>query len=143
MKQIMVFTAIIGLFIPSIGFTGQYADQINAQLAFIHLAHVSSGWEETHDTMFGKLNNRESGSFSFNLRKGLQYKIVSVCDEDCGDLDLVLYDESGHQIDEDTTPDSMPIVEARPRWTGKFRLKVRMYECSQNPCFYAFNIFGR
>lgn len=120
-----------------------YRDQVKAQLALIKLAGSQSGWEETHNDKFDKLDDGESDSFSFRLQKGRSYKIISVCDNDCSDLDLILYDENDQEISKDNGDDSMPMVEVRPKWTGRFSLKVRMYSCKNNPCYYAICILGK
>ena len=42
---------------------------------------------------------------------GTSYQIVGVCDTDCSDLDLVLYDRDGEPVAEDILPDDVPIIE--------------------------------
>ena len=118
-------------------------DEVKTQLAVLKLAALSGGWEETHNDKISKLNNRESDSFTFNLYKGNSYKIVSVCDNDCSDLDLVLYDENQNEISRDNSRDSIPIVEVTPAWSGEFKLKVVMFSCSANPCLYGISILGK
>jgi hypothetical protein len=143
MKAMMIASLIILLF-SSISWGGEsYRDQVKAQLALIKLAGNSEGWEETHNDKFDKLDNGESDSFSFNLQRGKSYKIISVCDNDCSDLDLILYDENNNEINRDNSDDSTPMVEVRPKWTGQFSLKVSMYSCESNPCYYAICILGK
>jgi hypothetical protein len=54
--------------------------------------------------------------------------IYAVCDEDCLDIDLFLYDETGTLVDADEALDSYPIVTAP--YEGNFTLQVNMPNCT-------------
>ena len=71
------------------------------------------------------------------------YGFVGVCDQDCGDLDLYLRDDSGTLIDSDTGPDDTPTVTVTPRYTGAFRLYVKMVQCKAAPCRWGLGIYIR
>lgn len=135
-------TVLVGLLLPA-AYAGEYTDQVKAQLATIKLIGLSEGWAESHGNKFDTLDSGRSDSFEFTLRKGNDYKVISVCDEDCSDLDITLYDENDREIAKDTSTDSTPVVSVSPRWTGSFTLKVTMYECSSNPCFYGISILAK
>lgn len=144
MKALIAITAIvISLAIPMATLGGEYTDHVEAQLALIKLAVLADGWTETHNDKFDKLDNGDSDSFSFTLEKGKSYKVISVCDNDCSDIDMVLYDENDNEISKDTKEDSMPIVEATPKWTGDFRLDVKMHSCRTSPCYYGISVLGK
>jgi hypothetical protein len=68
---------------------------------------------------------------------------VAFCDEDCSDIDLYLEDENGNEIDSNVSTDDVPIIECRPAWSGRFQIRVRMYECSVEPCYFGVGVFGR
>ena len=123
--------------------TPDYLDQVRAQLDLIKLAAASDGWEETHNPKFDGLGDGDSDSFWFTLEEGKTYQVVSVCDEDCSDIDLTLYDENGDVTSRDISTDSLPMVEASPSRTGRFRLEVEMHSCSSSICFYGISVFGR
>lgn len=123
-------------------FAGKYTDQVTILLDRVETAMAGRGYEQTHNPKIDKLRRGDSDSFSFTLKKGMSYKIVSVCDADCSDLDLTLTDESGNEIDSDDQKDDMPIVSVRPRWTGKFTLRVKMFACNNSPCYYGIGIYG-
>lgn len=71
------------------------------------------------------------------LRSGYDYTFAGVCDDDCDDLDLQLFDENGNLIDEDLLADDVPVVSVSPSWTGVFHVKVIMASCYIEPCRYA------
>jgi hypothetical protein len=68
---------------------------------------------------------------------------VGVCDNDCSDLDLVLYDADGDQVDSDVQTDDVPIVQVTPRETMRYRVKVLMPTCKTNPCWYGIGVYGK
>jgi len=89
----------------------------------------------------GSLRNGQRTDWSIFLVKEVDYRIHGVCDNDCRDLDLVLLDERGNEISQDTSTDDIPIVNARPKWTGRFTLRVIMADCKVNPCNYGVRFF--
>ena len=110
------------------------SDIVQRQVLQIGLLLASEGYELTHDIRYSSLSEGKSNNYYFTLDRGTTYKIYAVCDGDCGDIDLCLFDENGNEIDCDESEDDMPLVSATPKWTGRFRLWVKMYECSINPC---------
>ncbi|MGA7935472.1 MAG: hypothetical protein WCA35_18115, partial [Kovacikia sp.] len=71
------------------------------------------------------------------------YGLIGVCDRDCRDLDLRLYDENGNLVAADTSSDDTPFVSLTPRWSGQFYLRVDMANCRANYCYYGVGVFGR
>jgi hypothetical protein len=91
----------------------------------------------------GTLNAGQSSTVPASLNQGVEYRIVGVCDQDCGDLDLSLIDQNNVTVSQDTSTDNSPIVSVAPQWTGPFTLQVSMYQCSNQPCYFAVALFGR
>ncbi len=102
------------------------------------------GWDYTLVEMRnGQLDNGKSQNIFLNLRQNTNYAIVAVCDEDCTDLDLTLFDGNGNKVDQDSHLDDIPLVKVTPRWNGLFRLEVGMSACSVEPCAYRIGVLGR
>ena len=120
----------------------EYIAAVRAQLAAVKSVYEGRGFQETHYDEVDRLGAGASTDWEYQLQEGVTYHFISVCDQDCGDLDLTLFDESGNQVSEDTTEDSVPIVEVTPRWTGKFTLNVSMYHCGNPPCYYGISVMG-
>lgn len=55
--------------------------------------------------------------------------IWAICDLNCDDLDLVLYDAKGRVVDADDLSDDYPVVQAPHE--GNFSVRVIMYYCTQ------------
>jgi hypothetical protein len=118
-------------------------DEVKEQLISIVYVMALDGYELTHDAVYTYLDQYESDAFDLNLKKSYAYKIIAACDGDCGDIDLTLYDESGNEIAEDIGNDDYPVVQVSPRWTGAFKLKIKMYDCDVEPCKVGIVVFGQ
>lgn len=121
----------------------EYEAVVRAQLEAVKAIGQGEGFRHTFDDRYDLLGNRASDEYSFELKSGREYFIAAVCDQDCSDLDLKLFDENDNVIAEDDLVDDAPIVRVTPRWSGKFRLSVTMYDCSNAPCFYGISVMGR
>jgi hypothetical protein len=101
------------------------------------------GYSMTHRIYTGSLNNSRNEMVSLDLDIGTQYAIMGACDTDCSDLDFVLYDPAGNQIDDDVEMDDVPLVSVTPRRSGTYRVKVVMATCTAEPCRYGVAVFGK
>jgi hypothetical protein len=64
------------------------------------------------------------------LARGADYRIVAVCDQDCRDLDMEVYDSSGRSLGRDTADDDWPQVAVRPAESGAHTVKLWLHRCS-------------
>lgn len=133
------------LVLPLGGFVqaNEYEAVVRAQLVAIKSIGEGEGYRHAFDDHYDLLGNRASDEYTFQLKSGREYFIAAVCDQDCSDLDLKLYDENDNVIAEDELVDDAPIVRVSPRWSGNFRLTVTMYDCGNAPCFYGVSVMGR
>lgn len=121
----------------------EYEAVVRAQLVAIKSIGEGEGFRHTFDDHYDLLGNQASDDYTFELKSGREYFIAAVCDQDCSDLDLKLFDENDNVIAEDALVDDAPIVRVTPRWSGKFRLNVTMFDCGNAPCFYGISVMGR
>lgn len=129
--------------IPGIGSAGVYQEQVENKLTIVKFAGLAGGWAETHAGATGTLRDGGTTAFTLSLKRGITYKIFSVCDQDCTDIDLALFDERDNRISTDTRSDAYPYVEVTPRWTGPFTLRVAMEACGRNPCDFGVVVLGK
>lgn len=113
------------------------------QLNLMGKLFLEQGYNKTHNFKFGTLRDDEHEFVYFELDDGWTYKILAVCDEDCKDLDLCLFDENNNTIECDQKIDDLPLISITPRWTGEFKLRIKMFNCEINPCSYGIGIFGK
>ena len=64
-----------------------------------------------------------------------------MCDGDCSDMDLTLFDPGGTQLASDLATDDVSIVRTRPGRAGTYSVAVQMAGCSVDPCSYAIQAF--
>uniref|UniRef100_A0A8J6ZXF8 Uncharacterized protein n=1 Tax=Desmonostoc muscorum LEGE 12446 TaxID=1828758 RepID=A0A8J6ZXF8_DESMC len=129
---------------PTVAFANRWVDSLRAQLIRTGVAlDLGGNYELTHDPFVDQLSRNQSNYITINLRRGIDYGIVGVCDQDCRDIDLKLYDEDGNLIDSDINSDDKPAVRVRPRWSAQFKIKVTMARCRANYCYYGIGAFGR
>jgi hypothetical protein len=55
-------------------------------------------------------------------------RIYGWCDQDCYDLDLMLYDTNNNLLSQDVATDAQPVVAAP--YAGQFRIMVTMPNCN-------------
>jgi len=91
----------------------------------------------------GRLFSRQTGGLRVNLKAGESYLAIGLCDENCTDLDLAIYDVHGVEIASDTLEDAIPIIEFAPKKTGDFMLRTRLIRCDFEPCVYVTGTFGK
>lgn len=121
----------------------RYVRAVRLQLNAFRTVLEERGYDKTHEYKIDSLGNRRSDSFTLSLQKGMRYVLVSVCDQDCSDIDVKVFDENNNEVGRDTEEDDKPIVEVTPRWTGQFRIRIEMFNCNRNPCYYGIGVFGK
>lgn len=127
---------------PSAG-QPDYRAQILERLQQVEQAFAAQGFARVGEPNVGQLRQGQSFNVPATLETGTEYRIIGVCDNDCGDLDLVLYDQSSNMISQDTLVDAAPVVSVAPQWTGPFTVQARMHQCTVEPCYYALVLYGR
>jgi hypothetical protein len=128
---------------PAASAQSRWREQVNHQIGNASKILEERGFQLTHDVYDGSLGNEGSEFLTLTLHAGTQYAVVAVCDNDCSDIDLRLYDENDTELDSDVENDDKPIVAIVPPRDGKFRLKVIMAKCATSPCFYGVGVYGK
>lgn len=128
---------------PLVVLANEYTDQIRTQLLGAALSLGFGNYSLSYDPYVDTLDSDRSEYLTVNLVSGTSYALVGVCDEDCQDLDLRLYDENNNLISSDTDSDDFPVVSVTPRWSGQYQLQATMYNCSTSYCYYGVGVFNR
>ena len=116
---------------------------IMAQLQQAHAALGQQGFQIVGEPYSGGLQQGQSWNVPAQLYPGYDYRVVGVCDRDCADLDLVVFDPSGAPFVQDTSTSSQPVVGIQTPYPGNFTIQVQMYNCSVAPCYYAIALWAR
>ena len=117
--------------------------QVQRQLDRANTFLTGRGYALTHDIRTGELRDHDAESFTLELQGGHTYAVLGVCDADCMDIDLRLFDQDGDEVDADIETTYYPIVEVRPVHTAQFRVHVMMATCQTSPCRYGVGVFGK
>ncbi len=106
---------------------------------------MAQGWPQVPsvpDAVVGLDPNGEH-RWQVRLRGGRSYAFIGACDNECSNLDLILEDGSGAQIDSDVLPDDYPLVEVTPPADGVYTLRIQLRACSIGPCYVAARLVAR
>jgi hypothetical protein len=121
----------------------QWTAQIRELLGKSGEFYTERGYVATDINETGSLRDDESESVRIALESGVEYAVFAVCDVDCSDIDLVLYDPGDNEVDKDVEADDVPIMMLTPASTGRYRLKVTMAACKEPPCFYGMAVYRK
>lgn len=100
------------------------------------------GFESNGFERHGTLSAGESIRHEVYVSSGRNYFASGVCDNDCSDIDLAIYDKFGNEVGADTQADDFPLVPFRASYTGTYYVEVRMWQCSTSYCYYRTATFG-
>ena len=145
MKRILLSAAAAAIATTSIGAAQQdeWVQQVRTQIVTAGKRIEQSGYSLMQRIQTGSLNEGSAQTLTVALEIGREYQLLGVCDNDCTDVDLTLYDPSGKQVDEDVEEDDYPVVAVEPGRSGNYRVKVTMAACSEAPCRFGVGVFGR
>lgn len=126
------------------GYRDVLVEQMNDMEArLVELGYRADPRAHHDDMVAGVLDEGGAVGLEVLLEAGAEYAIVGFCDQDCGDLDLALDTTGGEPLFEDTQPDDYPVLEFVAPQGGRFLVLVRMYECSVEPCGFAYRVFRK
>jgi hypothetical protein len=120
-----------------------YQQQIIRQLTAAATAVQSQGYNADRAPVMGSLNDDMQEGVLLQLTAGMRYAILGVCDNDCTDVDLRVFDPMGNLMGEDMLVDDRPVVEFVAPSTGQYRATVIMATCNTNPCYYGVQVYAR
>jgi hypothetical protein len=131
-------------------FEGDFADEfgapggdMNHQMDLFREEMASEGFTEVGSPERGNLNSEQELRFPLELQGGLEYQVYGVCDEDCEDMDLILFDSSGQEVASDLLVDAIPMLSFTAPTTEEYRLAVIMVTCTIEPCGYLIGTFAK
>lgn len=122
---------------------GMMGEDMEERMAFFREDLNLEGFAEVGESERGGLNSDREIRFSLSLMEGMDYQLVGVCDNDCEDMDLVIYNPSGGEVDSDRLTDAMPILAFTAASSGEYRVAALMVSCSLEPCAYEVATFIR
>ena len=109
----------------------------------VHDAAKLLGFDSTHEPILATLEHHGTYDVSVALRsRGARVAIIGVCDGDCTDLDLAIFDGAGREVMRDVRPDDVPELRFFVNEPGVYRLRVFMAACDREPCAFGLQAFA-
>lgn len=123
--------------------SNEYMDVVRQQAITAGSVYGDAGYSLV-DVLCGSLNEDAEKGYETSIGQGSEVAWVAVCDQDCDDIDLRLFDNRNNLLASDTEVDDFPIVTYGPggAMTG-MKIEVGMYSCSNEPCYYAIAMFSK
>lgn len=96
----------------------------------------------------GFIGHVDAGSaFSHTIRtdRAQRFLVKGFCDRDCSDMDLELVTTGGQVVIADTEVDDTPELRFTASQVGNknVAIRVKMYDCSTNVCYYSAGVYSR
>jgi hypothetical protein len=102
-----------------------------------------NGYARAAGPFSGALSGGQARRQVVMLRAGQDYRIVGVCDANCGDFNIRVFDPNDRLVERDMLRDSVPVVHVVPSATGQYSIEASMVRCALQQCWYAFNVYSR
>ncbi len=122
--------------------SAEYIRQLANQLDQARTSYVPNNYRLVTGPDNDSLNQGDSDDYTVTLQGGRSYKLIGVCDNDCSDLDITLYDSDGDVVDRDLLDDDKPVVSVSGKMGGRYRMNVSMAACSTGLCYYSVAVYG-
>jgi hypothetical protein len=123
--------------------TNEYRQQLDQQLQNSRNLFQQQGYAIAAGPFTGALPKNGKERFTLPVEQGVSYKILGVCDNDCTNVDLRVFNLNGQNIGEDVTDDDIPIVDLQPTGSGTVQLEAHMVACSSEPCYHAIEVYWK
>lgn len=116
-----------------------YMTQLTEQM--VQYSQQYMGGKQLSAALTGALPQGGKDRLTIELDSGGQFSFLAVCDSDCSDIDLRVYDPSGALVGEDVLLDDYPVVSFTAARSATYVVEVIMATCRQAPCYYAVGTF--
>ncbi|MBL8557114.1 MAG: hypothetical protein JNM47_00210 [Hyphomonadaceae bacterium] len=129
--------------LPAAAQTSEYRQQLDQQLQKSRELFQQQGYTIAAGPFTGALAAGGKERFTLPVQSGYSYKILGICDNDCSDVDLRIFNMNGQNIGEDVTNDDVPLVDLQPTGNGTVQLEANMITCSAAPCYHAIEVYWK
>lgn len=120
----------------------RWEEQVEDQLDAV-LARIGSDFDAVSEILIGELEPGDTDGFEVDLVRGVEYLIVGVCDADCSDIDLAVYDEDDDLVDADTESDDAPVIQFEAYANTTVWVEVSMAGCYADTCAHGVQAYAR
>lgn len=120
-----------------------WVKQVELQIAEASAQFRDAGYRKLGETWIDELEAEDDMYVTVRLNPDYDYIAIGVCDADCGDLDLILYDENDNPIARDIGSDDVPVLSGSPDYSGTYYLEAVMVDCRAATCAFGVALYAR
>jgi hypothetical protein len=102
-----------------------------------------AGFHKLGQTWIDELEEDDDTYITVELDSDYEYIAIGVCDGDCGDIDLILYDDDDVRIANDVGTDDIPVLSGSPDYNGEYYLEAVMVDCDADTCAFGVALYAR
>ena len=124
------------------GDSSEWVRQVEEQLESAR-RELGDQYKPIYEPVIDEVDADGSMSFDLAVDRGVDYLVVGVCDNDCDDVDLLVYDDADEEVVSGFEPDDYPVLAFSARTAGSWSVEVRMPGCSADTCIFGFQVFER
>jgi hypothetical protein len=119
------------------------ATWVNRILTEWDAIQARDGWAPQGEARPGRLASGAEARLDYPLAAGTTYRLVVVCEADCGAGDVELLDPAGTRVGEPRSLVEMPKLEVAPAAAGTYRLRVAMTDCAGESCAWSARLYAK
>ena len=142
-RRILIASAMASLMLASTSSADQYDEQVLRYLAGEVEPYVLNSWELVDSTVDTDLADNAFYTFWAGLEAGSEYIFVGACDNDCSDIDMVVFDTNNQHVVSDFTGDDSPNLRMTAKQSGNHGVVISMANCKAEPCSIGLAILRR
>ena len=117
--------------------------QVQEQIDEASYPFRQQGFHKVGQTWIDELQQDDDKYITLELNSNYEYIAIGVCDGDCSDLDLILYDGDDVRIANDVGTDVIPILSGSPDTDGDYYLAAVMVDCDADTCAFGVALYAR
>lgn len=117
--------------------------EVNDQIDAISSEFRQSGYVKLGETWVDDLSEGDDMYVELEMFQDYEYIAVGVCDNDCGDIDLLIFDARDREVASDISDDDVPVLHGSPDYDGTYFLEAQMHDCNTRTCAFGVAIYAR
>lgn len=122
--------------------SSEWVEQVAAQLEAVR-ADIAEDFEASSDVLVGELEASSEKDLTISVRSDVEYVVIGMCDADCADLDLTIYDGEDEEVAADIEVDDYPVLRFTPTDDGVWTIQVSMVDCDADTCVFGVQGYAR
>ena len=140
-RILLAMTAV--LVVSGVSAQSVWEREVNAQINEASYQFRQEGFRKLGRTWIDDLEDGDDDYITVELDPDYEYIAIAVCDSDCGDIDLILYDDDDVRIAKDIGTDDIPVLSGSPDYYGDYYLEAVMVDCYADTCYFGVALYYR